>query len=494
MQSETYGHGLVVAPISAWLLWRIRDRWLAVTPGMSWWGLPLVVLGSAGWLVAELAKVNVAAQYGLLMILWGLTWTALGSAVVRLMLFPLAFLFFMVPAGDSLNAPLMEATATATIAALRAVGLPVYREGMLFTLPTGSWSVVEACSGLRYVLAAAMLGALFSYLNFRSWRLRVSFFVAAIVLALVGNWARAWLVVMIGHLSEMRYGTGDDHVWYGWAFFGVVMGGLFWMGGRFQERTPAAPETQTPTAPLFSENGAQRAASMHKQVGIAANPGMSVIHGLLLLAGLAVSISVVLYADIASQGATRSNLPGFDRLALESSVSMQSPTTYSWHGARLQTDRQFSSASGISMPAVQIHGAYFADQQTGHEMISPDNQLRLRKPEGWSSIRVRSLKPEADAPAQDPLRSAWIQEHLIARGDQRRLMWVWYEIDGQRLHSESMVKARTAWSMLRGLGDHSCLWVMLTDLEDSVKIDSAQTSESAARERLRARFPGATCE
>ncbi|MFN5510727.1 MAG: exosortase A, partial [Burkholderiales bacterium] len=164
MQSETYGHGLVVAPISAWLLWRIRDRWLAVTPGMSWWGLPLVVLGSAGWLVAELAKVNVAAQYGLLMILWGLTWTALGSAVVRLMLFPLAFLFFMVPAGDSLNAPLMEATATATIAALRAVGLPVYREGMLFTLPTGSWSVVEACSGVRYLIASFMVGSLFAYL------------------------------------------------------------------------------------------------------------------------------------------------------------------------------------------------------------------------------------------------------------------------------------------------------------------------------------------
>ncbi|MFN5882015.1 MAG: exosortase A, partial [Burkholderiales bacterium] len=446
MQSETYGHGLVVAPISAWLLWRIRDRWLAVTPGMSWWGLPLVVLGSAGWLVAELAKVNVAAQYGLLMILWGLTWTALGSAVVRLMLFPLAFLFFMVPAGDSLNAPLMEATATATIAALRAVGLPVYREGMLFTLPTGSWSVVEACSGLRYVLAAAMLGALFSYLNFRSWRLRVSFFVAAIVLALVGNWARAWLVVMIGHLSEMRYGTGEDHVWYGWAFFGVVMGGLFWMGGRWKD--PTASALPAPNESLGLQG-----------VPILARPSAAV---------LAIAAVLVALVPALERQLTRVTPREGLRIKIESAVGplesgdLLAPPQI--EGAREIVSGRLKVDVTDSTDLMEFTTAYFAAQSEGREMIAWSNSpVPDRRSHRWSVVSAKSLD------SQETGLSHGVQERLLAIGQERRLMWSWYDIGGRQASSDPGGKLLTALALARGRGDHSC-WQIV-----SMAVDVAGT-------------------
>ena len=491
MQSETYGHGAIVAPISAWLLWRDRERWLSQAPQVSWLGLPLIVAGSIGWLVAELASVNVVAQYSLLLLIYGLAWMALGWNVIRTMSFALGFLFFMVPAGDSLNAPLMEATATATIAALRAVGLPVYREGMLFTLPTGQWSVVEACSGLRYVLAAAMLGALFAWMNFRSWRLRITFFVAAMLLALVGNWARAWLVVMIGHLSEMRYGTGDDHVWYGWVFFGLVMGGLFWMGGRIQEHAPESPQDPVVTPGSPGAGTLAGAASPTQAVFSRSTTSFSGI--LTMFIGLVVVSGAIVYAHEVKKVTPRSTVTGFERLASAASETNINRAPYAWQGARSQIDRQIEFPEIGDRASLIIHGAYFADQDSGYEMISPENQARARRPAGWSSISVRSVspKPESD---RSLLFATRVQEHLLAQGTERRLMWVWYEVDGHRIDSDLMAKAWTAWSMLTGRGDHTCVWVVLTDLEGSLTTAPPQSAETLARERLSRMFFKTSCE
>ncbi|TNY03004.1 archaeosortase/exosortase family protein, partial [Escherichia coli] len=70
----------------------------------------------------------------------------------RRIAFPLGFLFFAVPFGDFLTPWLMERTADFTVVALRASGIPVFREGLEFIIPSGSWSVVQACSGIRYLM------------------------------------------------------------------------------------------------------------------------------------------------------------------------------------------------------------------------------------------------------------------------------------------------------------------------------------------------------
>ena len=51
-------------------------------------------------------------------------------------------LFFAVPAGDVLVPAMMEFTAMSTVWLVKMTGIPVYREGLYFTLPSGHWSVV----------------------------------------------------------------------------------------------------------------------------------------------------------------------------------------------------------------------------------------------------------------------------------------------------------------------------------------------------------------
>jgi exosortase/archaeosortase family protein len=155
--------------------------------------------------------------------------------VTRALMFPLLFLYFAVPIGEFALPTLMEWTADFTVAALRLTGIPVYREGLQFVIPSGNWSVVEGCSGVRYMMASVMVGSLFAYLNYQSMRKRLLFLGVSILVPLIANWLRAYMIVMLGHLSNNRIATGVDHLVYGWVFFGVVITVMFMIGSRWAE-------------------------------------------------------------------------------------------------------------------------------------------------------------------------------------------------------------------------------------------------------------------
>src|SRR5262245_60586790 len=240
VRSETFTHGFLVLPISLWLVWRQR-RGLRELPVRPWFPGLLGVAGAGLlWLAADLASVASPAQFALVFMLQFAVVTVLGLTVGRALLFPLAFLLFAVPAGEFLVPKLMDHTADVTIVALRATGIPVFREGNHFAIPTGSWSVVEACSGIRYLIASMMAGSLFAYLTYRSPWKRWAFFAVSIVVPIVANWLRAYMIVVIGHLSGNTLAAGVDHLVYGWVFFGIVIAIMFWIGSRWYDPYPRA--------------------------------------------------------------------------------------------------------------------------------------------------------------------------------------------------------------------------------------------------------------
>ncbi|MGB5082984.1 MAG: exosortase, partial [Burkholderiales bacterium] len=131
-RSDTFAHGFLIAPISAWMIWRKRHAVAALDLRPDFRVLPLLALAGFGWLLGQLAGAGVAQQFGVVLMIPLLVWVILGTAVVRTLAFPLCFLLFAVPFGEFLELPLMEHTADFTVAALRLTGIPVYREGQFF--------------------------------------------------------------------------------------------------------------------------------------------------------------------------------------------------------------------------------------------------------------------------------------------------------------------------------------------------------------------------
>ncbi|MBK8689369.1 MAG: exosortase A [Betaproteobacteria bacterium] len=222
-RSDTFAHGFVVPVISAWLAWRHRALLAGVKARPAPWMALAVAVAGFGWLLGELAEVNALRQFALVTMLILAVPVIAGIDVARRLAFPLAFLLFAVPFGEFLLPQLMEWTATFTVLALKASGIPVYREGLHFLIPSGSWSVVEACSGVRYLIASVMVGTLFAYLTYQSLERRITFVMVSFLVPVLANWLRAYMIVMLGHLSGNKIAVGVDHLIYGWVFFGVVM-------------------------------------------------------------------------------------------------------------------------------------------------------------------------------------------------------------------------------------------------------------------------------
>ena len=234
-RSQTFAHGFLIVPISCWLAWRQRARLAALAPQPSRPGLLLLGALGLAWLLADAANVPVVEQYAATAMLPACVLAILGWPAVRLLAFPLAYLFLAVPFGEVFLAPLIDFTAAFTVTALQWTGVPVFRDGSNFSLPTGNWSVVEACSGLRYLIAALALGALYAHVHFHSMGRRLAVMLAALLVPILANGVRAYLIVMLGHLSNMRLAVGVDHLIYGWLFFGVVVVLLFWLAARWRE-------------------------------------------------------------------------------------------------------------------------------------------------------------------------------------------------------------------------------------------------------------------
>jgi exosortase len=131
----------------------------------------------------------------------------LGWEVARALTFPLLFLFFAVPFGDFAMPKLMDWTAQVTVLGLRLTGIPVHSRRP--ALRDSHWQLVgvEACSGVRYLIASVTVGTLFAYLTYHSARKRRAIFICvSVAVPIVANWGRAYMIVMLGHLSGNKLG------------------------------------------------------------------------------------------------------------------------------------------------------------------------------------------------------------------------------------------------------------------------------------------------
>jgi len=447
-RSETFAHGYLIFPISAWLIWRKRAELARVTPRPDARGLGLLASAGAGWLLADAGSVNVVAQYAFVVMLIAAVWTLLGWAFVRAAFFPLMFLLFAVPVGEFLIQPLMGITADFTVAMLQATGIPVFREGTFFSIPSGDWSVVEGCSGLRYLIASVTLGVLYAYLTYRSWKRRLLFSLAAIVVPILANSGRAYMIVMIAHLSDMKLALGVDHYIYGWVFFGLVMLLLFWVGSFWREddrAEDAHPEAAPPQAPASPAAGTPRA--------------------VLPFALVAIAVAAVWPAYAAWLGSRP--LPAMPALAVEAQGGWQPGAAFTswtphWVGADRQLRQPYTQAGRNVLLALD----YYVTQRQDAELINSQNFMIRQKDPLWSNVGEGIVTVDAGGARQ--VRQA----RLRGADGQRLLVWQWNVVDGRPLVNDHVAKLLLAVDRVRLRRDDG-LSVLIATPYDDAGIDAA---------------------
>lgn len=434
--SETFSHGFFIAPIALWLVWRKRDALSRVEVRPYW--PALLLLGGAGflWMFGELADANVVKHFALVFMIQVTVVVVLGLDMTRALAFPLLFLLFAVPFGEAFVPKLMDWTADFTVLALKLTGVPVYREGNSFVIPSGQWSVVEACSGIRYLIASLMAGTLYAYLMYRSTSRRVLFIVAALLVPIVANWLRAYAIVMLGHLSANELATGVDHLIYGWVFFGIVLFMMFWVGARWREDFDA-PTVEPGTVAV--EVGDR------KRVALAA------------LAAVAIAAPwspVSAYLQSADAGRQWALAPiegtaGWQAVARQSGDGWRPNFT----GSRAELHQTFEKGNDRVVVSIYYYGA----QAQGRELVNSTNVLVTTKDPLWHEVgrgQIKLAGNESGVQAQVAT--------LAGKGGRFDVAW-WYWVDGRTTTSDSVAKLLLAWSRLRLRSDDSAAVFLSTE-------------------------------
>ncbi|HEU0099668.1 MAG TPA: exosortase A [Allosphingosinicella sp.] len=239
-KSATFNHCFLVGPIIAWLVWQRLPELGALAPRAWAPGLALVAAGGAGWLLGEAGNVALFRHFGLVLMLQGAAVACLGKAVSRGIAFPIFYAVFLVPFGDELVPPLQTLTAEMSMALLALTGVPAHIDGIFISTPSGLFRVAEACSGVRFLVAMAALGALAANLCFRSWPRRLLFVAFALAVSVLANGVRAFGTIYIAWWTDNEVAVGIDHIVYGWIFFAIVIALIMAAGWRFFDRAPNA--------------------------------------------------------------------------------------------------------------------------------------------------------------------------------------------------------------------------------------------------------------
>ena len=431
--SDTYAHGYLVLPIVLYLLWTQRRQLVTLSPRPDWLGFAILVGAGFAWLIANAAQVQVLQQYAMTAMIPLAVLAIAGRRVAWGAAFPLLFLLLAVPFGEAFIPRLMQWTADFAVGALRITGIPVYREGNMFTIPSGRWSVVEACSGLRYLIASITVGSLFAYLSYRRWWKRAAFIALSIAVPIVANFFRAYIIVMIGHVSGMRLAVGVDHFIYGWVFFGFVIALLFWIGSLW--RDPPAASAKPYVFITGPSTGAPRTA-------VAAAVVVMLVAAWPLYAR---------YLD--DRGDTQSVVLTAPREM--SGWSLESQRGLNWHpqynGVAASTLAVYRNGDRT----VAVYLAHYRNQREGAELVSAQNLVEGGSQSAWVSV-------EQTAHWEDVwgARLSLRQTRLRADGQPRLMVWDWYRIDGRDISNPFLAKAFLARDKLLGRPDHSTAIVL----------------------------------
>lgn len=239
--SGTYQDGYLVLLASLWLVVRDRSRFAATelqpaTPAI------FVVMGlSFAWLWAWRSAIQELHMELVPLLLLAAALAACGRQIARQLIFPIGFLYFALPIWDHIRRVLQAMSARATAGMIWATGLPAYVRGDFIHLPWGILHIEGGCSGLNTLIVLLALTTLYVHVNEIPFRRRLQLLSIAVVLALLVNWLRIFVITAVAYYSEMHSSLVENHKWFGWVLFVVTFAGFLW----WAERTNSNPTLHT---------------------------------------------------------------------------------------------------------------------------------------------------------------------------------------------------------------------------------------------------------
>ena len=255
LRDEQYTHILLILPVSLALIF--LDWKLSPFPAesSSVIGIPMLVAALLAKTITPFHALPLRADERLSLDMLALVGFWIGSFIIsygfrtfRRVLFPLLFLFWLVPIPEVVLTPvvklLQDGSAESARMLFTLIGVPVSREGTLLTIPGLVVEVARECSSIRSSLMLVVTTMVLTQTMLRSAWKKAVVIAIAIPLSIAKNGLRIFVLGMLTTRVDRSFITGRLHHQGGIIYFLVALTAIILLTGalRRSERTPTVAE------------------------------------------------------------------------------------------------------------------------------------------------------------------------------------------------------------------------------------------------------------
>ncbi|MBB6091265.1 exosortase D (VPLPA-CTERM-specific) [Povalibacter uvarum] len=426
---EEYSHGVLIPIIAAFLVWQQRDVLERNQYSGSWWGVALVSSGLLLSFLGAVATLYVLQQYALLLLIYGLVVAFGGWSLAKALQAPLLMLIFMVPLPafllHNMSSELQLLSSQIGVWVVRLFGISVFVEGNVIDLGVYKLQVAEACDGLRYLFPLMTLGFLMAYFfKVALWK-RITLFLLAIPVTILMNSIRIGIIgVMVEHWGTSM-AEGFLHDFQGWVVFmvsaAVMLVAMILLSRIGSDRRPWR-EVFGLELPASTERDAQRVELPLPKPFVGA---------MLLVVAFAAAVTALPERVEALQA--RQSFAAFP-MQIDEWNGRRTPMEQIYLDTLKLDDYVMADFVRDGRDVTNLYVAWYDSQQAGQSAHSPRSCLPGG---GW---RITRLDQAGIANAWVNGRELRVNRAQIELGDQKQLVYYWFQQRGRIITNEYMVK------------------------------------------------------
>jgi exosortase B len=228
-RTEQEGHGPLIIAAAVWLVWQSRQNLKAtpVSPApLAGWAV--LISGLALMFLARTQGVLTVEVFSAIPVIVGCLLSLAGWKILRVLAFPIFFLFFAVPMPDWLidaaTVPLKVFISDVVTEVLYAMGYPIAQNGVMIMIGSYQLLVKDACSGMNSIFALSAIGVFYVYAFRSQAKIRGLLLLTAIVpITIVANFIRVLSLVLLAYYGGIDTVEGTLHDLTGIGLFVVAV-------------------------------------------------------------------------------------------------------------------------------------------------------------------------------------------------------------------------------------------------------------------------------
>ena len=434
---EEYSHGFLIPLITIYLIWQRTDLLRKMPFENAWPGVLVTAFGLFLYFLGELSTIYTVIQYGFVTVVYGVIWATIGTRAFKIIAVPLLLLFFMIPFPNfiynNLSSQLQLISSEIGVAVIRLFGISVFLEGNVIDLGSYKLQVVEACNGLRYLFPLMTLGLIVAYLyHAELWKRLVIFFSTIPITILMNSFRIGVIGVMVEYWGQSM-AEGFLHDFEGWVIFMACFGILFlemWVLMRItnDKRQLRHVFGIDPPEPI-DEDASWKSRSLP----------ITMMLAVVLVIGALIPATAVPNRDEVS--IPREDFSTFP-LSFDGWVGRSDTVEQIYLDVLRLTDYALVNYSKGNDKIVNFYTAYYDSQRKGQSAHSPRSCIPGG---GW---RIESLD-QATVPGAAPGGGDLdVNRVLISAGDNKQLVYYWFQQRGRIITNEYLVKWFVFWDAL----------------------------------------------